>query len=92
MPVELNAAQRRVATRYSRLVHDLSGQRIARELGIAAQERYAAMFLQGAQLAAQGRLGNLQAPRAGGDAAALDNADESAQQREIFERSHAVCE
>jgi len=40
MPVELNAAQRRVATRYSRLVHDLSGQRIARELGIAAQERY----------------------------------------------------
>jgi hypothetical protein len=40
MPVELNPVQRRVATRYSRLAHDLSGERIARELGIAAQERY----------------------------------------------------
>jgi hypothetical protein len=40
MPVELNPVQRRVATRFSRLVHDLSGERIATELGIAAQEVY----------------------------------------------------
>jgi len=40
MPVELNSTQRRVATQFSRLVHDLSGQRIAAELGIAAQEVY----------------------------------------------------
>ena len=30
MSIELNAVQRRVATRYSRLVHDLSGERVAR--------------------------------------------------------------
>ena len=40
MPVELNPVQRRVATRFSRLVQDLSGERIARKLGIAAQEVY----------------------------------------------------
>jgi hypothetical protein len=40
MPVELNTTQRRVTTQFSRLVHDVSGQRVATELGVAAQEVY----------------------------------------------------
>ncbi|TML58627.1 MAG: hypothetical protein E6G22_13930, partial [Actinobacteria bacterium] len=40
MPIQLSKGQLRVATRFSRLVHGLSGQRIAAELGVAAQELY----------------------------------------------------
>lgn len=40
MPVTLTPTQRRVATRYSRLVRDFSGQQLAIDFGVAAQEKY----------------------------------------------------
>jgi hypothetical protein len=51
MPVELTPIQRRVATRFSRLVHDLSGERVATQIGIASQEvfddpRFAQLLIQ----------------------------------------------
>lgn len=36
----LTPLQRRIATRFSRLVHDLSGEAIATEIGIASQQTF----------------------------------------------------
>jgi hypothetical protein len=60
-------------------------------VGIAPEEGGAAALLEGAELAAQGGLGDFQAAGAGGDAAALDDADEGAEQGEVFKRGgHAI--
>ncbi|MFL5963276.1 MAG: hypothetical protein ACJ757_10340 [Gaiellaceae bacterium] len=40
MPVKLTPEQRRVATRFSRLVRDFSGEALAMEIGVAAQQAF----------------------------------------------------
>jgi hypothetical protein len=70
----------------------LSRLRHTHPMGIPPQQRRAAAFLQRPEMAAQGWLGDSQAPCAGGNAPALHNANKGAEQREVFEGGHANVE
>lgn len=59
---------------------------------VASEESRAALFFQGAEMTAERRLRDFQAARAGRDAAAFDDANESAEQGQIIERSHSIRE
>jgi hypothetical protein len=50
------------------------------------------MFLQQAEMTAQSRLRSFQAARPGGNTAALHNANKGAEQREVIEYHHSLCE
>jgi hypothetical protein len=66
-----------------------SGLRHAHPMRIPPQQRRATQFLQRLQLSAQCGLRNPQTPRASGNAAALNDANKGAEQRQIFKGSHA---
>ena len=59
---------------------------------IAPQECRAGAFLQHTEITAQCRLGNFQAARPGGNAAALHNANKGAEQGEVIECGHPIFE